>query len=187
MKDLIADAEENNEFVPDDPISSENAKDGFASERGTAYHKAMEILPFLPLDKAAVERCLRESAEKGEITQEQLSLVSADVLSRALCDKNLSRLLEGASIYREKSFLVRLPFSGLVPGKSDAPVILQGIMDLIAVKENEAAVIDFKFTRDPAGMVKRYAPQLKAYKTAAESIFKIKRSKPTFIHLPQMK
>ena len=177
VKDLIADAEENNEFVPHDPISSENAKDGFASERGTAYHKAMEILPFLPLDKAAVERCLRESAEKGEITQEQLSLVSADVLSRALCDKNLSRLLEGASIYREKSFLVRLPFSGLVPGKSDAPVILQGIMDLIAVKENEAAVIDFKFTRDPAGMVKRYAPQLKAYKTAAESIFKNKKVK----------
>ena len=47
---------------------------------------------------------------------------------------------------------------------------MQGVADMLILKENGAVVVDFKFTKRPDMLEKNYALQLKAYGLAVNKI-----------------
>lgn len=68
----------------------------------------------------------------------------------------VAELVAGYTVYRELPFLYR----------QDATIV-QGIMDLVAVKGKDAIIVDYKTTRLPvAELVRKYRAQLKLYAAA---------------------
>lgn len=139
---------------------------------GTAYHKAIENMPILKVGLEDVRSSLADMVKEGKLTADEVALISPKRLVKALGDEKLLSLIEGARIYREQPFLAKQDFGELIDGKPHAMTIIQGVMDLIAVWQDRAVIVDFKYTSNSVAMVERYAPQLNAYKSAAKLILK---------------
>jgi len=88
--------------------------------------------------------------------------------------------LESAGrIWVERAFSVKLPIGELSSGIVPEPqvkdwIMLQGRIDLVAIKDGKACLIDYKSDMVPTGQLeehsRRYIPQLAAYANALERI-----------------
>ena len=77
--------------------------------------------------------------------------------------------IRGYEIHREIPFLQFLNRDG-------ADIIVQGVVDLLALKDNNAIIIDYKTTRAPAEkLIELYKPQLDMYAAAVSQAFKPKQ------------
>ena len=78
------------------------------------------------------------------------------------------RELEGYTLYREREFLLTLPACEVFPVSARDEVLVQGVIDLMAVRGGECLVVDYKFSSHSAKRLARdYAPQLSVYAAAA--------------------
>ena len=76
--------------------------------------------------------------------------------------------LRGARLYREQPFLLGLPASRLYAGASEDTVLVQGVVDLLAVRGEEAVVVDYKYSSlSEQTLREEYAPQMEIYAEAA--------------------
>ncbi len=128
---------------------------------GTAYHAFLERADFSapPQDEAA--RVCALLAEKGIAgVQEEKG---AQILSLPLFSR-----LKGYQLFRERAFLLTLPANRLYDTASEDEVLLQGVVDLMAVKGEECVIVDYKYSSHTADRLLRdYSPQLKIYAAAA--------------------
>ena len=81
-------------------------------------------------------------------------------------------------MYKERQFLVSLPIKDAYESEDlknvDEEILFQGAIDLLAVGENGAWIIDYKYSKKTAEeLQKRYAPQLLLYKRAVAKIMRI--------------
>ncbi|MCI9031431.1 MAG: UvrD-helicase domain-containing protein [Clostridia bacterium] len=126
--------------------------DADGAERGTAFHLFMQKLDFsMPFDfqKAAFEA---EFPREAELVDFEKAEAAAKLIVSAVGN---------AKLYREKEFIY-----------DDGGTLVQGVIDLLAVDEDGAIVIDYK----TGGNVKRksYAAQLALYARAVGNILGIK-------------
>ena len=95
-------------------------------KKGNAYHKTMELIDFtLPFEQAYA------LVENGNVPDFEL-VVKDKILSAY---NNVKPLLENAKAYKEKSFIY-----------NDGTRLIQGIIDLLIIKDNVATVVDYKTT-----------------------------------------
>ena len=67
---------------------------------------------------------------------------------------------------------------------SDAKILVQGIIDLLAVDGEKAIIIDYKLSSHSEERLKKdYATQLKIYKMAVEKTLKLKVEKTYILSL----
>jgi ATP-dependent helicase/nuclease subunit A len=122
-------------------------------------------------------------SKTDEFSQQIENMVKSNVLSQEQVDKiNLSRLknavlgsvlkdLCGYKLYREKDFIVGIPASMLFDTKSQELIVVQGIIDLLAIKEDGAKIIDYKYSSlDSESLKKHYKLQLDIYAYAVEKV-----------------
>ena len=136
-----------------------------AMRRGTAYHVALENADFA--------RPYSEQKETlGKLPDAEL--VDADKLEAAI--GAIGREISGAKIYREQPFVFSSDKS--VNGECDG-MILQGVVDLMAVSGDECEIIDYKTGRLTAERAIKYEKQLDIYAAAAEKLlgFRVTRKK----------
>ncbi len=137
-------------------LTKEYAASDDARLRGTAYHRAMELIDFSAPDLAAVEhKC------------ERFDLVDRDAVLNAA--KTMARLVSGAAfVAKERYFVVDLPL-GDVYGTGGDGVLVQGVIDLlIAYPDGSATIVDYK-TGDPRFFdYSSYGKQLELYIKAVE-------------------
>lgn len=124
-----------------------------ATQKGTAYHLMMEHIDF-----------------KADFAAEWERLCRKFPLESALCDRAdieacfaiVGKLAEGYTLYREQPFIAAR--DGL---------LVQGVIDLLLVKGDEAVVLDYKTTRaDVAALAhkKEYLYQTALYASAVERL-----------------
>lgn len=132
-------------------------------ERGIAMHKFMEHLDFGAKDAAAeIARMKRE----GLLAEEDVSLLDAGALQRLL-DSGVFAMLDGYELYREQWFMANVPAS--LAGLEGSEIALQGIIDLLCVKGEEAVIVDYKYSsKDADSLARTYRGQLALYRYAAE-------------------
>ena len=156
------------------------AKTSAGAERGTAVHKAMELLDLsLPSDRESAEGFLRRLTEEGKITEETASLVSPHYISDILADPIMVRM-RGADtrgeLKREARFTVRLPAKAAEPeAPEDETIIIQGVIDACFLEDGEWILLDYKTDRVPQEggeqmLIGRYRAQLEYYAQALEQI-----------------
>ena len=142
------------------------------AERGTAVHLVMQ---HMPLDPAAdVSAVIGELVERRLLTREQADAVPRRAIRRFLASPLAAQLRQADEIRREYRFSILVPSGEYLPALDGEEVLLQGVVDLFAVKDGAVTVVDFKtdyVTED--GLQEKldlYRPQLAAYSAALEKI-----------------
>lgn len=164
----------------DEPMNYLSLDEEITTERGIAMHKFMENLDFSAEDAAS--ELSRQRAE-GLIGEDQAALLSLPALQKLL-ESGVLGFLNGYTLFREQWFTVNVPapLCGLEGGE----IMLQGIIDLLAVKGDEAVLVDYKYSgKDAPSLVKTYERQLSLYKYAVEKSLPLKVQKTYILSLAQ--
>ena len=67
---------------------------------------------------------------------------------------------------------------------STEPVLLQGVIDLLAINDGKAVIVDYKYSlKGEENLIKTYKKQLSLYKEAVERSLKVKVERTVIISL----
>ena len=163
----------------------------FAAEplTGSAYHAFLERFDFSLLNglqgnrsalKSLVENAL-VSMRESDIPEEYLAALDVEKLAEIL-DNSVFYRFGGARLLKEQRFICSLPARDVltVTGRTesvpdcDEDMLFQGAMDLIAVREDGAEIVDYKFSgKGKEKLAETYASQLRLYRMAAAKALKI--------------
>ena len=87
-------------------------------------------------------------------------------------------------LYSEQRFLVNIEGDRVFPTESKEEVVLQGVIDLLAIDGDKAYLIDYKYSRKDKQSLKRaYEKQLDLYAYAVEKALGIRVEKKTLVNL----
>lgn len=140
-------------------------------EVGTAYHRFLEGCNF---NGNAVEQ-FEKMLESRFLTADQASLLSVDKLENLL-KMDIFKKISGCKLFREQPFIVNAPCS-LLGLNGTENVLLQGIIDLLAVDGENAFIIDYKYSvKSDQNLLQTYKKQVELYAYAVEKVlhYKIK-------------
>ena len=142
------------------------------AERGTAVHLVMQ---HVPLDRGTdVSAVIRDLTARRLLTREQADAVPQGVIRKFLASPLADELRQADEIRREYRFSLLVPSGEYLPGLEGEEVMLQGVVDLFAVKDGAVTVVDFKTDYVTAETMQEkldfYRPQLAAYSAALEKI-----------------
>lgn len=163
---------------------SGDAKRMTGAERGTAYHRCMQLLRLDALDGLsgealtdAVARQLDDCANRRLLTDGQRQAVEPWRLSRFLEGDVGLRLRSAREVRREWPFNVMLPIDeALDPDEAGrfghGELLVQGTIDCCFVEDGEWVLLDYKTDRtdDMDALRAHYDKQLKVYALALERI-----------------
>lgn len=174
-------AEESAPLYPTFPEETEKSYRGDFAERGTAYHRFLELHDF---SRSDAERELKEFLEKGLVSKSQIALLDVKLLEKIITLPVFSELKD-FSLYREQPFIA--PFSSSeVYGKDGGEILVQGVIDLLAVSKDgkDAVIVDYKMSGKDAETLKRvYSSQLSLYKAAVKRSLPIENVKTVLLNV----
>lgn len=186
----------------------EHIKKLTGAERGTAYHRIMEILD---KDIYGNEKLMQEAESiktergkidpvsrriygwmkgmisKGMITEEYLpSIWCPDITTFLSTDlgQRMGMAFRRGKLVREKPFMMGIPASELDDKYPESEtVLIQGIIDAWFIEDGQIVLLDYKTDRvqEEQELVDRYSIQLDLYKRALESATNMK-VKEVFIY-----
>ncbi len=187
------DTEVMNSYIPK---FAAGEKEASGSDRGSAYHRVLELLDYTALagllgaddftldnaqnqkEKLAAwyEMQLQNCMEAGRITQQEVDLVNARKVLTFLQSSVAKRMAMAAvrgDLYKEQPFVLGISaknLSGEFP--EDETVLIQGIIDVYFIEDNEIVLLDYKtdIVNSGAELVQRYKTQLDYYRKALENI-----------------
>lgn len=152
------------------------------SEIGTGYHAVFEHLDFKNKTVEHIASVLKMLVEKGIVTNQVAQAVDKNVVLKAM-NSPLFDQLDGKKIYRELPFMLKTSYQNLFGGDVDEDMFLQGVIDLLAVGDGEAVVVDYKYTKRPQYIKQNYQKQLDSYAQAVKQILKIDNVKKYVLSL----
>lgn len=123
---------------------------------GIHYHKALEKLDF------ATNYVQTTNFEDVDYSKIKLAF------------EKIKPLTEHAkNIKHEAEFMMYVPYNQILNSEISDKVLVQGVVDLIIEKENSVIIVDYKFSKLSANMLKqKYSEQLNLYKLAVELAYK---------------
>ena len=89
-------------------------------------------------------------------------------------------ILDADQVYKEKQFVMQENYNKLIKNSdNNTKVIIQGIIDLVVVKDGKSMLIDYKTnrTRNEQELINNYSLQLQIYKIAFEKATNLKIDK----------
>ncbi len=139
---------------------------------GTAYHKALQRLSFNATDEQ-IEQALLQLVDDDVCERQHIDMLDKKALANILRNPQLISLCKG-TVYKELPFMLSVEYNKLVE-QSDFcdKVMLQGVIDLLAVDGNRAVVVDYKYTAHSDKIKQSYGAQLNSYKLAVKQILGI--------------
>jgi ATP-dependent exoDNAse (exonuclease V) beta subunit len=156
-------------------------KDHTDEKRGIIAHKVLELMDFFsPLSyKLQIENLV----DNGLIDKEDILLINVDNILNALKNPIISTLKD-MQVFKEKSFICYIPSQSVNGVISDSNVLVQGVIDLLAIKENEAIILDYKYSKKgKEALIKTYKKQLDLYALAVENSLNVKVVKKAILSL----
>lgn len=154
--------------------------DKTARERGIAYHAFLQHADSFYEDAGV----LLEKIKTGKkLTDEQLALLSEEKL-RKILRAPLFKEIRGYKFYKEQPFIAQMAANEISNTNATGDVLVQGIIDLLAVKGDKAIIVDYKYSKKSISHLKEtYAYQLALYKKAVEKTLKLKVEKTILFNL----
>lgn len=149
-------------------------------ERGIAYHAFLQHADSFYEDAGV----LLEKIKTGKkLTDEQLALLSEEKL-RKILRAPLFEEIRGYKFYKEQPFIAQMAANEISDTNATGDVLVQGIIDLLAVKGDKAIIVDYKYSKKSISHLKEtYAYQLALYKKAVEKTLKLKVEKTILFNL----
>lgn len=158
------------------------------NERGTAYHRVMELLDFRKdYTGEAVSAELEAFVSLKKMTEQQKNAIRVQKITEFMQTdmyKRMQRAAEQGLLYKEQPFVYGLSAKRLQEiFPEEETVLIQGIVDVFWEEDGELVILDYKtdaLTRQE-DFLKRYRIQLSYYAEALENITG-KRVKETYIY-----
>lgn len=151
------------------------------TEKGNIAHKFLENFDFYSGEDVFLQA--DRMAFNGVISKEDFDKINLTKIKNALSSEVFNQI-KGASFYREKSFLVQIPAHILIGANSQENILLQGVIDLLAVKDNVAYILDYKYSAlEKNSLRARYEKQLELYAYAVEKSLGLKVEKKVLVNL----
>ena len=149
-------------------------------ERGIAYHAFLQHADSFYEDAGV----LLEKIKTGKkLTDEQLALLSEEKL-RKILRAPLFEEIRGYKFYKEQPFIAQMAANEISNTNATGDILVQGIIDLLAVKGDKAIIVDYKYSKKSISHLKEtYAYQLALYKKAVEKTLKLKVEKTILFNL----
>ena len=146
-----------------------------SADRGTAYHALMQRMARSAQDENGVRAELSRLAGEGLLSAQQAQAVDPAEVAAFLSSPLGRRLRDAAHIRREVAFNISLPASALGLSTSDAPVILQGVIDCCFLEDERWVLIDYKTDGilpgvSAADAARKHARQVNLYAHALERL-----------------
>ncbi|MBR2974743.1 MAG: UvrD-helicase domain-containing protein [Clostridia bacterium] len=139
---------------------------------GTAYHKVYETISY-DADANAIAAHVQALVDQGVLEQSVASHLDVGLVYATLTNPTFRQIVSSGKVYHEMPFLMQTEYSRFVEEASNAPTLLQGIIDLLVVGKDKATIVDFKYVSNSHNLHQRYAKQLQSYRYAVESILKM--------------
>lgn len=173
--------DEESEFLPTIPAffteegKEEKVRGAF---RGTAYHRALELLDFGKVRTREELRAAILSFQRDRrMDEESISLLSEDLLI-AFLHSSLGQRMAAAQaegrLKKEQQFVIGIPAREMDVGDSDERILVQGIIDAFMEEEGALVLVDYKTDHIRPGeeqvLVDRYQVQMDYYKRALEQM-----------------
>lgn len=145
---------------------------GYGAMRGTAYHRALELLPFDRLEsREDVERCLKQMVEQQKYSRENLELIDGAAIWKFM-QSGLGQRMRAASqerrLKKEQQFVMGVPAREMGAGDTNELVVIQGIIDAYFEEDGQLILVDYKTdkVKNPQILVDHYKKQLDYYERA---------------------
>jgi ATP-dependent helicase/nuclease subunit A len=161
--------------VPNFISRNETALSG--TDRGTLYHKVLELLDLQRVDSSEkVEEELARLVREGLQGSEVLSKIRLDYIRNFVTSSVAGRMRKAqqeGKLYKEQQFVMGIQAKEVVPdSESEEQLLLQGIIDVFFEEDGELVLLDYKsdLVTDGEQLIKRYRVQLNYYCRALEQI-----------------
>ena len=164
------------DLIPYIPAFMQEQTEPKGAERGTAYHKVMELLDFtnLPQSKIEWENTLDAMVYAGKLAERQRDCIYINKMQdfvQSRIAKRMKKAAEKGALYKEQSFFLGVP-ANLVNKEFPAEemMLVQGIIDAYFEEDGEFVLVDYKTDRveNGAELITRYKVQMDYYAKALE-------------------
>jgi ATP-dependent helicase/nuclease subunit A len=154
------------------------------AEKGIAYHKALELIDFY----GDVDTQYKMLTESGALTESDLGYLDLQKIKRILSLDIFSQV-KNCKLYKEVKFCHLVNPNEIGYESTDSEILIQGIIDLIAVNGNTATLIDYKLSKieDDSALVKKYLKQMQLYSLAIEKSLGLKITNVYLVNILQEK
>ena len=175
------------DFMKDKEVDETHEVSNVGAFRGTAYHRALELIDFAgrpdERDEAWLRSQLNAMTSAGRLSGEQRQSIRIRDIADMVFSNLGFRMAEADrrhELYREAQFVMGVPVSALYPEvDSEETVLIQGIIDAYFEENGELILLDYKTDhvskQDGADILKkRYKRQLDDYQQALEQMLQKK-------------
>ncbi|MFA9376320.1 MAG: helicase-exonuclease AddAB subunit AddA [Lachnotalea sp.] len=143
------------------------------ADRGTAYHKVLQLLDFKSIEtKADIQNQIEKMLEEHKITKAAKECIQLTKMERFFHSDLGSRMKKAdceGKLYKERPFVIGVKASEINKSSASQELILvQGIIDAYFEEEKELVIVDYKtdFVKDERELVTKYKIQLDYYTDA---------------------
>ncbi|WP_276981400.1 UvrD-helicase domain-containing protein [Johnsonella ignava] len=173
-------------FLDDDSDENNSGfinKNNKAFDRGSAFHRIMEIMDYNYVsDIKSLNKFIGKMLKEGFISfYEKDNINITDVMNFINSDlgKLFKEALNNKTLKREKAFTMTVPANQLGVSSSDEPVLIQGIIDAYIEQSDSVILVDYKTDRvdSQEELIERYSFQLEYYQKAIEAALQKKVEK----------
>ena len=141
------------------------------TKTGTIYHRFLQLCDF---SSKNADNQLIALVNNGELNKDDCAYLDKDLLNNIL-SLSVWEELKDYKLYKEQQFLTEFTAKELYGEDSNAKILVQGIIDLLAIKDDTAVIIDYKMSsHDEERLIKDYKTQLDLYKKAVEKGLNLK-------------
>lgn len=143
------------------------------AERGTAIHAFLQSVPFGP-QPPELEAEVQRQLDLHLLDPELAKVLDLEQVRPFFASGVWQRIAAARQVLREEPFITALPAGEVVPEAAGqgraakAPVLVQGIADVVLVFDDHAEILDYKTdkSRNATYYIKSYAAQLRLYRRA---------------------
>ena len=166
------------EFYP--VYSLFSAEGGTDAEKGTIAHKIMEHYEFNGGDfNAQIDKMIKGNV----LSAEDAAKVDAENIKKVILSGAFDGL-RGKALYREQDFIVNVPANLIFDTTDTEDVLLQGVIDLLAISDSGAEIIDYKYSAlNAESLILKYRKQLELYAYAVEKSLGVKVIRKTLVNI----
>ncbi len=166
---------EEEEVVPYIPAFVKEKEELSGTDRGSAYHKVMELLDFGAVMEAGsqrealIKKQLQQFVEQELITKQWSEGVNSKKIAAFFetdLAKRMTKALQEEKLFREQPFVMALPASRLSEEfPNTESVLIQGIVDVYFEEDGKIIIADYKTdaVKTAEELVERYRVQLDYY------------------------
>lgn len=164
------------EFLKKEPSKDTGSYDG--AGRGSAYHRALELLDFTKIKEPRdLMTSLELFLQNGKLTKEYKDMLEEEILWQFIISplgQRMARAQSQGKCHKEQQFVMGIPACEMGLGESKELVLIQGIIDAYLEEEGKLVLIDYKTDRVVPGeeeyLLNRYQMQLSYYQRALEQM-----------------